>query len=456
MKPELTTFCVFPSVIPADRESEICITARDGWMLFYDDITYDVQVIPADESDMPEDEALTLRGPDEKRKTYAIRPVNGVLRLTYFFAGEQQWHIRVSTKQYAIHENPVLKAAAPFWDALRQRPEQGVILSVYSLAPDLYQRQVLRGDLHIHTNMSDGVNSPTLTAAAYRRAGYDFVAITDHAQYDMGRDARAQFDFKTDFQILTAEEIHNGYNGQLHIISIGADTGISDIMMREPGRVEKEIAALRAETDIPPGVPEREYLYRLWVYRIAKEHGGLVIYPHPYWNIGKCRWHVGPRLAMAILENGLCDAFEIMGGGNAEENNLQTALYYEAVSRGVRLPVVGSTDNHSILGHFDRASTYVFAEDGNITAAVLAGYSVAAEHLPGEAVRFYGPYRLVRYARFLADYYFPLHNELCASAGQVLIDYIQGDRSVRAMLEGLEQRISDFEHRFFSCPRNEK
>ena len=221
------------------------------------------------------------------------------------------------------------------------------------------------------------------------------------------------------------------------------------IMMREPERVEKEIAALRAETDIPPGMPEREYLYRLWVYRIAKEHGGLVIYPPPNWNIGKCRWHVGPRLAMAILENGLCDAFEIMGGGNAEENNLQTALYYEAVSRGVRLPVVGSTDNHSILGHFDRASTYVFAEDGNITAAVLAGYSVAAEHLPGEAVRFYGPYRLVRYARFLADYYFPLHNELCASAGQVLIDYIQGDRSVRVMLEGLEQHISDFEHRFF-------
>ncbi|MGN1059112.1 MAG: hypothetical protein ACI4QW_01670 [Clostridia bacterium] len=40
--------------------------------------------------------------------------------------------------------------------------------------------------------------------------------------------------------------------------------------------------------------------------------------------------------------------------------------------------------------------------------------------------------------------------ELCASAGQVLVDYIQGERALKETLEGLEKRISDFEHNFFT------
>ena len=37
-----------------------------------------------------------------------------------------------------------------------------------------------KGNLHTHTTVSDGELSPTAAAAAYRRLGYDFLAITDH------------------------------------------------------------------------------------------------------------------------------------------------------------------------------------------------------------------------------------------------------------------------------------
>ncbi len=449
MKAELTTFRVFPAVVPANKESELFITSCGGYMLFYDDITYEVQLIPADESDTGEDESLTLYGLDKERKIFYIKPENGVLKIRYFFSGEQQWNIKISTHEYAIHERPVLEEATPFFDWVRVRPENGVIVSVYSLEEDLYVRRALRGDLHVHTNYTDGDESPSLTAAMYRRAGYDFIAITDHGQYNVGEVARKKFDFKTDYNIMTAEEIHNRYDGQLHVICIGAKKGISEILMKHGEQVEAEVEEMRKTTRVPEGVPEKEYLYRLWVYNKAKNEGGFVIYPHPYWNIKKCRWHVGPKLAMAILENGLCDAFEIMGGGNAEENNLQTALYYEAVSRGVKMPVVGSTDNHSVLCAFDRASTYVFTENGDVTSAIEEGYSVAAEHWPGDVTRFYGPYRLVRYARFLADHYFPLHTELCASSGKVITDYVQGDLSLKLLIEALEKRITDFENKFF-------
>ena len=37
-----------------------------------------------------------------------------------------------------------------------------------------------KGNLHTHTTVSDGELSPAAAAAAYRRLGYDFLAITDH------------------------------------------------------------------------------------------------------------------------------------------------------------------------------------------------------------------------------------------------------------------------------------
>jgi putative hydrolase len=43
-------------------------------------------------------------------------------------------------------------------------------------------RSSLRGDLHMHTNWSDGSNSVAEMAAAGIAAGYEYIAITDHSQ----------------------------------------------------------------------------------------------------------------------------------------------------------------------------------------------------------------------------------------------------------------------------------
>lgn len=453
MKPEIQQFCIEPSVLLADSESEIAIRALDGRMMFFDDVTYDVQIIPTEESDVPSDEAMTLFGPDNNRVTYQIKPQNGVLRLKHFFAGEQQWTIHISTKEYESHlDKALFDGWAPHWNTIRKQGERGVNLSVYSVQKDLYTKRVLRGDLHTHTNYTDAEDSPALVAGEYRRAGYDFVAITDHNLYNIGRYAREKFGFKTDFQILTAEEVHNGYNGQLHVLNIGGRQSINELYLKQPETVAAEIEQLKSETDIPEGVDEREYLHRLWVYRAIKKTGGLVIFPHPYWFVKKTRWHISPRMAEVIMKNGLCDAFEIIGGGTRENNNMQVALYCEMLSQGVRLPVVGSTDCHSVLSPdypFAAASTFVFTETGDIQQAVAQGLCVAAEHPYDEPIRLYGPYRLVRYARFLADYYFPLHSSLCACSGKLIVDYIHGDDSLKPLIEALEKRVRQHEKGFF-------
>lgn len=453
MKPELKRFSVTPSVVLADCETEIYVQALDGWMLFFDDIDYEVQFIPSDENDVPMDSSMTLRGMEFNRKTFKVRPKNGVMKLKHYFKGEQQWNIRIRAINYRKHEPYTHTIVGSSFDWVLARPKKWSTVSIYSLKSDLYNRRVLRGDLHIHTNITDGDESPALTAVEYRQAGYDFAVITDHYFYDIGRIAREKFDFKTDFQLPVGEEIHNVFDGHLHIINIGSSKSINEMFQNERERIEEEVMALGKTAIIPEGIDKREYLYRLWVYLEVKKYGGLVIFPHPYWNIDRVRWHVGPALSIAILKNKLCDAFEILGGGNAEENNMQTALYYEVQREGISLPVVASTDNHTVLlnkGHFANASTYVFAEDNDISKAILDMYSVAVEHLSDEtSTRFYGPYRLVRYARFLADYYFPLHNELCASVGPVLRSYVQGEKELKPLLEALEARVTDYEHKFF-------
>ena len=39
---------------------------------------------------------------------------------------------------------------------------------------------LLKGNLHTHTHLSDGLLSPEAVIARYRALGYDFLAITDH------------------------------------------------------------------------------------------------------------------------------------------------------------------------------------------------------------------------------------------------------------------------------------
>ena len=43
-----------------------------------------------------------------------------------------------------------------------------------------------RGNLHTHSNCSDGALTPAETADVYRGAGYDFVSITDHFRAEYG------------------------------------------------------------------------------------------------------------------------------------------------------------------------------------------------------------------------------------------------------------------------------
>jgi hypothetical protein len=82
-----------------------------------------------------------------------------------------------------------------------------------------------RGNLHTHSNRSDGVLDPEEVCRRYRAEGYDFLALTDHFVGRYGYPIIDTVPFRTNsFTTILGAELHSGAmaNGELwHILAVG-------------------------------------------------------------------------------------------------------------------------------------------------------------------------------------------------------------------------------------------
>jgi hypothetical protein len=82
-----------------------------------------------------------------------------------------------------------------------------------------------RGNLHMHSTMSDGALTAAAACAKYRDAGYDFVSITDHAMERYGFPITDTRTCRSDgFTTIIGAELHAGMSelGNLwHIVANG-------------------------------------------------------------------------------------------------------------------------------------------------------------------------------------------------------------------------------------------
>jgi DNA polymerase (family 10) len=94
--------------------------------------------------------------------------------------------------------------------------------------PDLVSIDDVRGDLHVHTTLSDGRNTLAEMATAARRRGYAYLAITDHsASHGFGdhvsakrlwkriEEIREWNQGKRGFRLLAGSEVNIGLDGSL-------------------------------------------------------------------------------------------------------------------------------------------------------------------------------------------------------------------------------------------------
>ncbi|MDP3176964.1 MAG: hypothetical protein Q8M76_03600 [Spirochaetaceae bacterium] len=417
MKTELQNYSIFPKVVPAGRSVRIRIAPRGAHAAFDPEAEYLLRFMPLQENVEP----LGL----EAYPSAVLRSEGGELSFERAFVGEQEHYVRI----YRLPDRKV----------------ETVQLSLYSLPPDLYERRPLRGDTHAHSSYSDGKEYPDIVAANYRKAGYDFMAITDHERWEpSGIAARAFAGFPVDLRIFPGEEVHAPGN-HIHIVAFGGDWSVNELFRRDKAAYRREVLALMAEREVPPGVDAFEYAACRWVFDRIREAKGLGVFVHPHW-ISKV-YHVPDRMTERLFENAPFDAFELIGGHPQISNNLQTAFYNDARARGLRIPIVGASDSHGTINGewFDRMYTIVFAlGDGkdDIVEAVKGLYSVAVEHYEGEHYRVYGPYRLVKFAIFLLEEYFPIHDELCFEEGRLMKELACGDPEAAAALGRLSGRTA--------------
>lgn len=435
---------VYPRVVLMDEVTKITIRPLGDHVKFWEGHSYRVETLELNTSD---GDYIPLEIQED-----------GSAVFSYKFILEQEYYLKIFDGEHVIAKLPV-----------------------YSVARDLYERYPYMGDLHVHSNRSDGRQAPDIVVANYRMFGYDFMAITDHHRYYGSIEAiKAYEGLPLDMKLFNGEEVHLPLTN-VHIINFGGKYSVNglidsskqcnergtspewrsadgktapDVMTEEEfKRQVREIGA--SINDIDDSVFKDRYCASVWAYDRIREAGGLAVFCHPYWVMDA--FQITEKFTRYMLKNHPFDAFEVLGGENYyEQNGFQAARYYDDRANGIDYAVVGSTDSHnSEPGAHNAyvARTLVLSpsmEHDVLIQSIKEKYSVAFDGVANVLV---GDNRLVRYGWFLMQNYFTLHDELCVEEGRLMKIYRTGSdeerEDAKKALEFIAGRMDKFRKKFF-------
>ena len=427
-KISLSKYRVTPRLVPADKTSTVTVRPLGDGLRFCDDTEYLVQIVPMEV--YPQTAILEKPISFDRLR---VRPVDGCLSITYAFFGEQEWTLSVTTEAD---------------EANKKKPLE---FHVYSLLPDLYERNPYRGDFHSHSTGSDGKEDPLIVAANYRKEGFDFFALTDHHNWEPSdRMVKAYENLPCGLKMFRGEEVH--LRGWIHVVNFGSRYSVNALYHSNEEEIHQKLLEEAEHTETPAGVHPLEYCYRKWIHEQIQAAGGMTIVPHPFWIHKPGVYNMNTAVLEHVFRSGIYDAFELTGGQTVHENNIQTSFWQQMREEGVKIPIVGSSDSHGTdsATYFMMSKTVLFAKDmefDSIREAIMNGYSVAVEEVYGEEPRVYGPYRLVKYVRFLLTEYFPGHDELCVEEGRLMREYAVGDPEAGDALRALAGRTDRYRER---------
>lgn len=209
----------------------------------------------------------------------------------------------------------------------------------------LPQRETyFKTNLHTHSTISDGKLSPQEVKEAYRAAGYQILALTDH---NVIVDHSAMNE--PDFLMLTGIEInHNSpayrprFDGQVYHLNLIAKRpdnlwSPNKILRKYPGAVGYEEKMDCACMDMSCNTDAVNAMIAA-----ANEKGFLVMYNHPTWSCQSYPDYAPLKglWAMEIRNSECCLQ------GNEDENN--SRVYKDLVNLGNRIYPTGTDDMHSV------------------------------------------------------------------------------------------------------------
>lgn len=443
MNKQIFNYAVYPSIVKADTKSTIRIHALGENTQFLPESVYTVEIRGV--------ETFCTDYAHLPFATYQISPnADGDLEITHYFSGEQRYALTLKRPPEDLECTP--------YREITHRHKRGenveAVLQIYALNEDLYGMRCFKGEIHCHTYESDGIQDVCHTVGNYRTAGYDFMAITDH-YISMGAEKvqRLFCNAPVDMTLLLGEECHVPTE-QIHAVHIGGHESVNAYFRNNPTAAEQEMLAIEAELALPPHINRRDYAWRVWIARKAREFGGISILTHPHW-IWFDTYFMASAITQQLLIDGIYDALDITD----QEADTTVALWAEMQAQGLRIPVVGCTDSHYTDANNPHRParggyTIVFAPDRNeqsLLSAIRSGRSIAVNAV-GDPERIQGPYRLVKFARFLLDNYYPTYKRLCHNQGVLMSEYPVSSppaAETEQLLRMLNDRSEAFAHAFF-------
>lgn len=399
-------YSVLPTIYPVGEKVEVTVVPNERAFLFFEGEEYTITVFGIND-DVPN------RAIPAHHVHFNLTATGGILRFEYVFASEQEYNIIVS-----------------------QNAETLCTLPLFAVEQDLYSLTPLRGDLHVHSYRSDGKRDPAALLGHFREQGYDFATLSDHNRYYPGAEIDEVYkDVRLGITHVQGEEVHIPET-PVHIVHVGGKSSVTEIYLENSPAYQAEMRSYKENVakSIPAQFADR-YAMAKWVCDKAHEVGGLAIFPHPYWTPNNSKsFNVCDDLTWILLESGMFDAYELIGGMPPVYNNRSVNLWAELRAAGVSFSVVGSSDVHSFekSGTFPHNFTVCFAKsnsEDDIIDAVRCGNSLAVEAQGDEyqrVYRCYGPFRLATYGRFLLENYFPTLQRVCQGEGMAMRAYAIG------------------------------
>ena len=421
----LSVSALYPRVFRSNRTQQLCVHLSET----ADTVLLTIKIQPMEQYTVPH--TPRYRIDEEERYPYVPMTAvgDGVYATEYAFAAEQKYSVKVKCGDEIVYDTVV-----------------------YAVDDDLAAMKAYKGDTHLHTCRSDGEGEPFDVACAYRKAGFDFIAVTDHHKFAPSLEAQRELETLTkQFYVFRGEEVHNKDMGYFHIVNFNGESSVNDIIETDDAYVEAQIEAILASREMSHLSDPRSVAYRIFVANEIRQAGGVAIMAHPYWPVYG-EYHMQTEEFVYHWQHGDFDALEVIAGCDAvgNGNNLQEMIRADMLSEGYTIPVVGSSDAHRTeikraTDRFNRQFTMVFARSfEDIPDAIKEQRAVAVDRQDDVIFRAVGKFRYVKYARFLLAEFYPVYAALTAEHADALT------AKDTARITATENRITDFESEFFA------
>lgn len=365
---------VSPRVFHSHQKQTITIEPKYSFIKFKENAEYNVLIRPRYKYASPCFSPIKIEASNNK------------LLIEYEFNEEQEYILDIKSAE--------------------QAPDcQNINTSVYALDEDLYGKLVLKGDLHVHTTFSDGLESPPYVAVMGRLRGFDFLAITNHNNYEGSAHLlEIMNQVPHNMVIIHGEEI-SAKGCRAHILSLGAQQAVHPIVSKRFTPEQDAIIAKieeEYEARLNPSVDKHEFAVAMYMFDKIREAGGLSVLCHMYWdyfdsNEGKQRG-ISEEFVQDLVSFADFDAFEIVSGCPEYDmvaNTLQR-IFYEENLQEKGLPIIGITDTHSTnrskkFGNpiFGKNYTMVFSDqkdEESIIDSIRKKRSVAVDGTMGKII----------------------------------------------------------------------